>query len=144
MQMKDLVDRVSQRTHLDPTMAERAIGSLLSVMEQEGQGNNVNELFARLPGAHELAREYAVNGTLPQHGGLTGVFGSIVASVGGGKIQSLLGALSQLRTIGLNRMQLAGVAQEVFAFAREAAGPEITGVAMASVPGLADMLPNAA
>jgi hypothetical protein len=145
MQMQELVDRIAQRLNIDAASAEKAAGTILSIIEQEGQGNKVGQLFAKLPGAQELARQYSVSGDASAPAsGLGGVLSGIVSGVMGGKAQALLAGMNQLRSTGLSTAQIEGAGAEIFAYAKDNAGPQLVSQVVASVPGLSAYLPKAA
>ena len=55
MIIHDLTDRVAQRVDIPHELAEKTVGTILSILWLEGQGNKGSKLFAKLPGANELA-----------------------------------------------------------------------------------------
>jgi hypothetical protein len=56
------VDDVARRSNIDPTAAETAVGTILSVIQQETNPSTVTQLFDHLPGAADLAQKHAVAG----------------------------------------------------------------------------------
>ena len=45
---------------MDPAAAETAVGTILSVIQQEGNPSKVAQLFSALPGAADLAQKHPV------------------------------------------------------------------------------------
>ena len=56
--MQVLIDQVARKTGLEPERAERAVGLMLFLIRKQGDRQKVDELFAKLPGAEELAASH--------------------------------------------------------------------------------------
>lgn len=56
--IESFVDDIAKRSNIDPAAAETAVGTILSVILQEGNPSKVSQLFDHLPGAAELAQKY--------------------------------------------------------------------------------------
>ena len=71
--MEELVTLTTQKTGLDAVRAEKALGIMLSLVKNQGDKHKVEELFAKLPGAAELAAKHggdgAAKGGLARHAG---------------------------------------------------------------------------
>ena len=52
-----LVDDVARRSNIDPAAAETAVGTILSVIQQEANPSTVTQVFDHLPGAADLAQK---------------------------------------------------------------------------------------
>ena len=125
--MQDLIDRVVARTGLDAAKAERAIGIVLNLVKTQGNQAKVGELFAKLPGADDLARRYGGDGA--RGGGLLGL-------LGGGLMGGPLAAISKLQAAGLNMDEIKALGSETLAYAKEKAGDDLVREAAGSIPGL--------
>jgi hypothetical protein len=55
-----LVDDVARRSNIDPAAAETAVGTILSVIQQEANPSTVTQVFDHLPGAADLAQKHVV------------------------------------------------------------------------------------
>ncbi len=124
--MQALIDRVVAATGLPENRARRAVGMTLFLIRKEGNQKKVDELFAKLPGAQELAVE---NGDEAGRGG--GFLGAL-----GGMMGGPLAAVSKLKAAGLSMSEIKALGTEVLAYAREKAGPEIVREVASSIPGL--------
>ena len=127
--MHELVARVSAATGLDESRTEQAVGIVLSLIRVEGDGEKVDEMFAALPGAEELAAKHAQS---KSGGGLLGLFGSAI----GGP----LAAVGKLQAAGLSMEQIQVLGRELLGFAREKAGAPLVNEVANSIPGLSRYL----
>ncbi len=125
--MQELIDRVVKLTGLDAEKAERAIGIILSLVKTQGDRAKVAELFAKLPGADELAAQYGGDGA--RGGGLLGM-------LGGGLMGGPLAAVTKLKAAGLDMDEIKALGQETLSYAKEKAGDDLVREAAGSIPGL--------
>ena len=126
--MHELMARVTAATGLDEGRAEKAVGIVLSFIRKEGDRQKVDELFAKLPGAEELAARHAE----AKSGGLLGMFG--------GALGGPLAAVGKLQAAGLSMDQINVLGRELLGFARERAGEPLANDVAASIPGLSRYL----
>jgi hypothetical protein len=80
----------------------------------------VGELFARLPGADELARLHGGG----SRGGFLGMLGGPLAAIG------------KLQAAGLNMDQIKQLGTETLSYAKEVAGDDLVKQVASSIPGL--------
>ena len=139
MSTQELTDRVAARAGVDPAVAEKAIGTILSIIQLEGKGNKVGELFARLRGAADLAQKYNLAGAPPQIG-VNGIVDGLVPSVFGNGANTLLCGISKLQSSGLTPGQIKTTVHEVFVFATENGGRSLVREVTKSIPGLRTQL----
>jgi hypothetical protein len=125
--MQELIARIVTKTGLDPKRAEKALGIMLSLVKTQGNQQKVGELFARLPGADELARQYGGDGS--RGGGLLGL-------LGGGLMGGPIAAISKLQAAGLSMDQIKQLGSETLAYAKEVAGDDLVKQVVGSIPGL--------
>lgn len=125
--MEELVERISQATGLDRARAEKALGITLSLIRAQGNPAKVDELFAKLPGASELAER---SGAGASRGGLLGI-------LGGGMMGAPLAAVAKLTAAGLSMDQVKVLGAEVLGHARKVAGEDLVREVASSIPGLA-------
>ena len=69
--MRDLIDNISGATGLAPAKAEQALGIMFNLLRNQGDRTKVAALFAKLPGAAELAEGAGGDGAAK--GGLLGL-----------------------------------------------------------------------
>lgn len=125
--MQELISRVAAKTGLAEAKAEKAVGIVLSLIRTQGDQRKVGELFARLPGADELALSHGGDGA--RGGGLLGL-------LGGGLMGGPLAAVAKLQAAGLSMEEIKGLGQETLAYAREKAGDGLVRDVAGSIPGL--------
>lgn len=127
--MQDLIDRIVAATGLSPEKAERALGIVLNLIQTQGNQNKVGELFAKLPGAAELAKSQGGDGAGRGGGGLLGM-------LAGGMMGGPLAAVSKLSAVGLSMDQIKGLGTETLNYAKEKAGTPLVKEVAGSIPGL--------
>lgn len=130
MNVQQVIDAVAAKAGLDPTAAQRAAGTILSVIQQEVDPSVAASLFAKLPGAAELAAANAVN---PSSGG---VLGSLATSFLGNKGGILAAGFTQLEASGLTLAQIKDAATAILAYIRTSAGSDIAKQVTDALPGL--------
>jgi hypothetical protein len=126
--MHELLARVTAATGLDEARAETAVGIVLSLIRKEGDQQKVDELFARLQGAEDLAARHAE----AKAGGLAGMIG--------GALGGPLAAVGKLQAAGLSMDQINVLGRELLGHAREKAGEPLVNDVAASIPGLSRYL----
>ena len=127
--MQDLITRVTQATGLSEKKAEEALGIVLSLIRTQGDQRKVKALFAKLPGADDLAS---------RHGGASG--GGLLGKLGGGLMGSPLVAVSKLQAKGLSMAQIKTLGSEILSYAKEKAGDKLVRETAGSIPGLSGYL----
>jgi hypothetical protein len=120
--MQELIARIVTKTGLDRQLAERGLGVMLWLVKTQGNQQKVGELFAKLPGAEDLAKRYGGDGA--RGGGLLGMLGGPLAAIG------------KLQAAGLNMDQIKGLGTETLAYAKEVAGEDLVKQVTGSIPGL--------
>jgi hypothetical protein len=129
--MQELIDRVRAASGLDEERAERAVGIILSLVRAQAPQDKVGALFARLPGAAELAA---------RHGGDGAAKGGLFGLLGGGLMGAPLAAVGKLQAAGLSMGEIKAVGYEVLAYAKEKAGDGLVREVAGSIPGLSGHL----
>ncbi|MGQ0485660.1 MAG: DUF2267 domain-containing protein [Hyphomicrobiales bacterium] len=125
--MQDLIDRIVAATGLDGALAEKALGIMLSLVKTQGNQAKVGELFAKLPGAAELAS---------RHGGDGAGKGGLLGRLGGGLMGGPLAAISKLSAAGLSMEQIKQLGAVTLDYAKEKAGAELVKDVAGSIPGI--------
>ena len=83
--MDDIVDQIANQTGIEPSVAKKAVGIIVSFLSREGPQPQVQALIDGMPGARALADEYGGSGS-----GLMGVYGDLAGiGLGMGEIQSV-------------------------------------------------------
>ena len=112
--IQSFVDAIAAKASVDPAVAETAVGTILSVIQQEGDAAKVGQLFQQLPGAAELAQKHAV--VAGSGGGLLGTLSGVADKVIGGDAGILVAALAQLEATNLSAQQIKNIGTAFLAY----------------------------
>ena len=126
--MQELIDRIVTAAGVSPEKATQALGIVLNLIYKQGNQNKVEELFAKLPGAAELARTHGADGS----GGGGGLLGMLAGGMMGGP----LAAVTKLSAIGLSMDQIKQLGTTTLDYAKEKAGAPLVKDVAGSIPGL--------
>jgi hypothetical protein len=127
--MEDLIARVAAAAGVEPEIAKKSIEAILAFLRKEGPQDEVDALFAAVPGAAEAAGAGS-----RENGG--GALNGLLGATGGG----LMGLAGRLTSLGLGMSEMQTIGRQVFAYVREKAGDELVGQVAAVIPGLAQFL----
>ena len=127
--MQELIDRIVAATGLSSEKAEKALGIVLNLIQTQGNQNRVQEMFDKLPGAAELARQQGGDGAGKGGGGLLGM-------LAGGMMGGPLAAVSKLSAAGLSMDQIKALGTTTLDYAKEKAGAQLVKDVAGSIPGL--------
>ncbi len=130
MNIQQIIDDVATKTGLDSAAAERAAGTILSVIQQEVDPTVATSVFAKIPGAADLATANAVNASSG------GFLSSIASSVLGSKAGTLAAGVTQLEASGLTLEQIEGAATSILAYVKTSAGSDAAKQIAAALPGM--------
>lgn len=133
MQISDIVSTVAADLKLDQPAAENVVGTILSVLNHEAEGTQVAALFAKLPGAQDLAQRYDVLTPVPgEQGGLLNTLGAAL----GERANVALHGVTRLMNSGLTVGQIRQAGALLIEQAKTAAGPELVENIVGSAGGL--------
>jgi hypothetical protein len=127
--MQELIARIMASTGLPEEKATKALGIVLNLIKTQGNQNKVQELFDKLPGAADLAREQGGDGAGYGGGGLLGM-------LAGGMMGGPLAAISKLTSAGLSMDQIKALGTTTLDYAKEQAGSQLVKEVAGSIPGL--------
>lgn len=130
--MEELINRIATNVGLDPALAEKAVGMILSFLQKNAPAEHVDAMMQGMPGAAELAAAQAGN----ESGG--GLLGGLMGMMGGGGGVMALG--QQLMSEGIGMGQIGSLSKEVFTYAKEQVGEDTMGAIVGSVPGLSQFV----
>lgn len=136
MNAQDIVGAVSANLGLDPPSAEKAVGTILSVLQHEAGPENMAAIYAKLPGSDVLAQRYDVMAAAGTSGGLLGSLSSALGGALGEKAGALVNGVSQLEGLGLSVAQIREVGMTLIAKAKAAAGPQAVAGLFEAAPAL--------
>lgn len=122
--MNQLIENVAKQAGLEPATAEKAIGTVFALLQEQSTASDIDDLIGEIPGAAELAARNQSSQ------------GGFLAKMGGASVA----AFTRLSGIGLNIGQIELVGRAVLDHAEEKLGPEKTARVIASVPGLDKLL----
>lgn len=123
--MDELIGRITERTGLDASTAQKAIGIILAFLQKEGPPAEVGQLLAAMPGAEQAVAQSGDGGPGATGGGFMGMLGGGVMALG-----------TQLMGAGVAMGQMQPLGRELFAYGREKAGEDVMGPIVGSIPGL--------
>jgi hypothetical protein len=123
--MDELIGRITERTGLDASTAQKAIGIILAFLQKEGPPAEVGQLLAAMPGAEQAVAQSGDGGPGATGGGFMGMLGGGVMALG-----------TQLMGAGVSMGQMQPLGRELFAYGREKAGEDVMGPIVGSIPGL--------
>ena len=127
--MQELIGRIVAATGLSEEKATKALGIVLNLIQTQGNQNKVQDLFDKLPGAADLARQQGRDGA--GHGG-----GGLLGMLAGGMMGGPLAAVSKLTSAGLSMDQIKALGATTLDYAKEQAGPQLVKEVAGSIPGL--------
>jgi hypothetical protein len=126
--MQDLIDEITKATGLAPERTEQALGIMLNLLRTQGNREKTDALFAKLPGAAELASRHGGDGA----GGGGGLLGMLAGGMMGGP----LAAVSKLSALGLSMDQIKQLGTITLDYAKRKAGDKLVKEAAGAIPGL--------
>ena len=130
MNLQQVIDQVGASAGIPAPTAETAVGIILNVISQELDPAQAQAIFAKLPGASDLAMAHPV-----QPGG-GGMFSSIAGAVLGNKGAVAVAGLTQLQGLGLSMQQIGNLGQTIKAFVTKNGGAASFTHIFDSIPGL--------
>jgi predicted transcriptional regulator with HTH domain len=116
--IESVVDDIARRAKIDPAAAETAVGTILSVIQQEGNPSKVSQLFSALPGAADLAQKHPV--VAGSGGGIGGALSSLAGKFIGADAGVMVAALAQIEQTGLSLQQIKNVGSSLISYLEDA------------------------
>ena len=128
-----LVTQIANKVGLPEEMARQGVGVVLGLLKKEGDPGPVGELFAKIPGAENLASQYA-EGAEKAGGGLgAGLMGRL-GGLMGGKAGGAMSAMAAFQKTGLTPEQGQAMLPVAKDFLAAHAGEDTMRRAIGSVP----------
>jgi hypothetical protein len=134
--IQSFVDDIAAKANIAPDAAETAVGTILFVIQKEGNATKVGQLFQQLPGAADLAQKHAV--VAGSGGGLLGTLSGVADKVVGGDAGILVAALAQIEATNLSMPQIKNIGTALLAYFKENANPELVTQIVDAIPSLRD------
>jgi uncharacterized protein VcgC/VcgE DUF2780 len=116
--IESFVDDVARRSNIDPAAAETAVGTILSVIQQEANSSKVAQLFGHLPGAADLAQKHAV--VAGSGSGMGGALSSLAGKVIGADAGIMVAAIAQIEQTGLSMEQIKNIGGGLLSYIKDA------------------------
>jgi hypothetical protein len=133
--IESFVDDVARRSNIDPAAAETAVGTILSVIQQEANSSKVAQLFGHLPGAADLAQKHAV--VAGSGSGMGGALSSLAGKVIGADAGIMVAAIAQIEQTGLSMEQIKNIGGGLLSYIKDA-DPALAKEIGDTIPGLRD------
>jgi hypothetical protein len=135
--IQSFVDAIAAKSSIEPEAAETAVGTILSVIQEEANPGIVTQLFNQLPGSAELAQKHKV--VAGSGGGLLGTLSGAI----GGEAGILVAALAQIEATNLTMQQIKNVGAALLAYIKENANPALVKQIVDAVPALREQFARA-
>jgi hypothetical protein len=132
--IQTFIDAVAGKAGIEPAAAETVVGTILSVVQQEGDPQKVAQLFAHLPGAAELASGHAVQEG--SGGGLLGSLSGLAEKFVGGRVGIVLAGIAQIEATNISLPQLKNVGSALVDYVTQNTNPELAKEVFDAIPGL--------
>ena len=137
LMIDSFIDDVAKRSNIDPAAAETAVGTILSVIQQEANASTVTELFDHLPGAADLAQKHAV--VAGSGAGVGGALSSLAGKFMGANAGIMVAAMTQIEQTGLSIDQIKNIGGGLLSYIKDA-DPALAKQIGDAVPALRDHL----
>ena len=115
--IQTFVDAIATRASIDPAAAETAVGTILSVIQQEGDAAKVSQLFNLLPGAANLAQQHPV--VVGSGGGVGGALSGLASKVVGADAGIIVAALAQIEQTNLSMEQIKNIGSALLSYIKD-------------------------
>ncbi len=133
MNLQQTIDQVATNAGIDPSTAEHAVGTILSVISQELDPKTSASVFSRLPDAARLAQAHPLQNQ-------NSIFGTIAGTVLGNRGSVLAAGLVELQGLGLTEAQLQNIGSGLRKYAEDNGGATVVREIASAVPGLSAYL----
>lgn len=130
-----LVTQIAAKTGIPEALARQGVGVVMGLLKRDGDPGAVGRLFAQVPGAEGLAREYEDGAAKKASGGMGGLLGRVGGMLGGGA-GSKMSALAAFQQTGLTPEQGKAMIPVAKDFLAEHADEATVREALGSVPAL--------
>jgi len=135
MAIQTLIDGVAAKANIQPQVAEKVAGIVLSVLQHESPQISA-QIFANMPGAQQLA---TANDVMAQGqssgGGIIGTISHLLGGATGEKVGALVNGVAALEASGLTEAQINAAGSQVIAYARQT-DPQLVDELVQAVPEL--------
>ena len=136
MAIQTLIDNVAAKANIQPQVAEKVAGIVLSVLQHESPQISA-QIFANMPGAQQLAtaNDVMAQGQSSGGGGIIGTISNLLGGATGEKVGALVNGVAALEASGLTAAQINAAGSQVIAEARQT-DPQLVDELVQAVPEL--------
>ncbi|PRD41193.1 hypothetical protein C5748_22815 [Phyllobacterium phragmitis] len=134
MPIQNLIDTVAAKANLNPQVAEKVAGIVLSVLQHESPQISA-QIFANMPGAQQLATANDVMAQAQPSSGIIGTISHLLGGATGEKVGALVNGVAALKASGLTEEQISAAGSQVIAYARQT-DPQLVDALVQAVPEL--------
>ncbi len=135
--MDNLIARVAAAANTTPETARQAVAMIVDFLKREAPEDAIQSLTKKAPELNAIVASIHSAGGEGMGPLVKGLMGTGSGAMGGGGLMALG---SGLMGLGLTMEQIQTAGQEVFAYARNAAGDDVVGEISAAIPGLAQFI----
>lgn len=129
--MQEFIQSAATKLGINENQAKSATGGVLNFLKDQGDGQDVDALIAKMPGAEDVMQSTAS----AEGGGGGGMLGGIGSKLGGAG-----GAMEALQGSGLDAGHAKSFVTMLVDYAKQKAGPEQVEQVLAKVPALKSMM----
>jgi hypothetical protein len=115
--IQGFVDGIATRANVDPVAAETAVGTILSLIQQEGDAGKVAQLFNHLPGAADLAQKHPV--VVGSGGGVGGALSGLAGKMIGTDAGLIVAAMAQIEETNLSTQQIKNIGTALLSYIKD-------------------------
>jgi hypothetical protein len=137
MTLDELIDTAAADAGMTASQARPALVGALGLLDKHADPDAARRLYEAVDGAEAAARSQEAR---PRSGGLFGGLMKGAGGLSGAAIADAMGLLDRLRAQGAGKDQLKRLLPAARERIRAAAGRDVLGEAVASVPGLGGLL----
>ncbi|RCS25168.1 DUF2267 domain-containing protein [Phyllobacterium salinisoli] len=135
MSIQTLIDGVAAKANIQPQVAEKVAGIVLSVLQHESPEIS-GQIFANIPGAQQLATANDVMTQAQQpSSGIIGTISNLLGGAMGEKVGALVNGVAALKASGLTEEQINAAGSQVITYARQT-DPQLVNQLVQAVPEL--------
>ncbi len=131
--MDQVISALAAKFSIDEALVQKAVGMVLGLLQKQGDGTTMTELFDKMPGASDLADQFGDSGG---GGGMAGMLGGLMGG-GTGDAMKLLGSL---QSEGLSMDQIKGIGTGLLEHAKAEGGEDLVRQAVSNIPDISDYL----
>jgi hypothetical protein len=134
--MDELIKQLTSQIGIDPSTANKAVATVLSMLKQEGGDDLFSKIASAIPGAQAAA---ATTPAPTESAGGAGLLGSVMGMLGGSAGKGLALAAA-LKALGIDENKIGSFASIVIDFIKQKAGPDVVNELIAKLPMLKSIL----